>query len=102
MKIWRIKNGQQVRRDVETKPPPAPVASGATTAAPSAEPPPPDGCQQFKEICAADPFDLDKCRTDMKPLSYDQQVSWADCVNASSEKCQKAHTTCMVKAKAGK
>lgn len=103
MKNWLSKNGQVVRRDVETPPalPPAPAtaASAAKAEAPPA-PPPPDGCDQFKSICGADPFALDKCKADMKPLSYEQQVAWADCVNASTERCQKAHTICVAKARA--
>ena len=103
MKRWQVKNGQNVRRDVETKPPPAAPVAAATGAQPAptapSAPTGPDGCQQFKEICGSDPFDLDKCRADMKPLSYDQQVAWADCVNESSDRCQKAHATCMSKAK---
>lgn len=102
-KKWRTKNGQAVRKDVETAPPPATtaVAKAGSSAAPAEAPPAqgPDGCQQFKDICGADPFSLDKCRAELKPLAYGQQVAWADCVNASSERCQKAHDTCVVKAK---
>jgi hypothetical protein len=96
MKRWQTKNGQMVRRDVETasaEPPPG------TPAAPTPAAPPPDGCTQFKEICGADPFEVDKCRSELKPLSYGQQVAWAECVNSSTEPCQTAHDHCIVKAK---
>jgi hypothetical protein len=101
MKSWLVRNGQNVRRDVET-----PAHQPAPTAAPTPQeetaksaPPPPDGCEQFKGICGADPFAVDKCRTDMKALAFAQQVAWADCVNASTEACQKAHDSCVAKAK---
>lgn len=102
LKKWRGKNGQSVRRDVETAAAPAPPPTATPSAAPAAPPPPPDGCAQFKEICAADPFALDKCRADMKPLSLPQQQVWADCVNASPLACQKAHDACLPKAKKAK
>jgi len=109
LKSWQAKNGQTVRKDIET--PAAPIlAASAPAAAPAAsasapepaKPPPPDGCSQFKSICGSDPFALDKCKSDMKPLSYSQQLAWADCVNSSSDRCQKAHDTCMSKAKTAK
>src|SRR5262249_47736355 len=93
------------RRDVEayaaTPPtPPTPASTPTATSAPaSSAPATPDGCQQFKDICSADPFSVDKCRADLKPLSLSQQVAWADCVNDSSLSCQKAHDACVVKAK---
>src|SRR5262249_45066618 len=105
MKRWQAKNGQVVRKDVETRAP-APAAaasaSAASPATPVAAPPPPDGCQQFKDICGADPFNLEKCRQDMQPLSYAAQQAWADCVNESADRCQKAHTSCMAKIKSVK
>ena len=111
-KTWKTKNGQAVRKDIETPTtaPPAPIPTGGGTTAAAApaktnEPAPapaPDGCDQFKGICGADPFAVDKCRADMKPLSHTQQVAWADCVNSSTAACQKAHDSCMVKAKAAK
>ena len=99
MKNWQAKNGERVRQDVSTPaltPPPA-------TTGPAAAPPPqqgPDGCDQFKTICAADPFDLQKCKADLKVVSYPQQQVWADCINSSTDPCQKAHDGCMTKAKA--
>jgi hypothetical protein len=68
-KLWLLRNGEQLRKDVETAT--AAAASGGS-----------DGCEQFKQICGADPFDLARCRGDMQPLSYKQQVAWAECVNA--------------------
>jgi HEAT repeat protein len=103
-KSWLLKNGHTVRKDVETPAPaPPPVATATAAAAPPAPAPPAqDGCDQFKGICGADPFSLDKCKNEMKPLSYSQQQVWADCVNSSTATCQKAHDTCVVKAKSAK
>lgn len=101
MKRWQVKNGELVRKDIETAtPPPAPVASASASASATPAPPPLDGCGQFKEICGADPFEVDKCRKQLEPLSYAQKEAWAECVNASTEPCQKAHDHCVVKAKA--
>jgi hypothetical protein len=94
-KNWLAKNGTAVRRDVET----GPAAAAAPAAVASAPAPAPDACDQFKGICGADPFDVGRCKTDMKPLSYPQQGAWAECVNASTASCQKAHEACMTKAK---
>jgi hypothetical protein len=91
-KNWLAKNGTAVRRDVETAP-------GLAAPAAVASAPAPDACDQFKGICGADPFDVGRCKTDMKPLSYAQQGAWAECVNASTASCQKAHEACMTKAK---
>jgi hypothetical protein len=93
-KNWLTKNGTAVRKDVEAGPLPA-----AAVAAASAPAPAPDACDQFKGICGADPFDVGRCKTEMKPLSYGQQGAWAECVNASTASCQKAHEACIVKAK---
>ena len=92
-KNWLAKNGTAVRRDVETAPSAAPAAVASAPA------PAPDACDQFKGICGADPFDVARCKTDMKPLSYTQQGAWAECVNASTASCQKAHETCITRAK---
>lgn len=90
LKRWRAKNGEVVRGDVEAGAKPAEKGPAAA--------PPPDGCDQFKAICGADPFDVAKCKSAVGPLSYERKVVWADCINASSEPCQKAHETCLAKA----
>lgn len=95
LKRWRKKNGEAVRADVETAQKPA---TGAAPAAANA----PDGCDQFKAICADDPFDTAQCKAELGPLSYEQKVSWANCINVSPDPCQKAHNTCIAKAKTAK
>ena len=95
-KNWLAKNGTAVRQDVEAAPLPPPGPAPVASAAPA---PAPDACDQFKGICSADPFDVARCKAEMKPLSYAQQGVWAECVNASTAMCQKAHETCIVKAK---
>lgn len=104
-KKWAEKNGEVVRRDVETKTPPgaaplAPMNPGNTNAAaPPSSAPTSDGCQQFKDICDKDPFSVEKCRADLHPFTYAQTQAWADCVNDSKLPCQRAHEACVLKAK---
>ena len=98
MKNWLTKNGTTVRQDIPTFVP-APPLSTSTTAKPAeAAHPGASGCEQFAAICAADPFDLAKCKKELAPLSYTEVQIWADCVNASTESCQKAHSACVAKA----
>jgi len=101
MKNWLQKNGTMVRADIATAPPPAVSASASastSTSSPATTPHPGEsGCQQFSTACATDPFDAPKCKKDLAPLSYTEVQAWADCVNSSTEPCQKAHNTCMAK-----
>ncbi|HVY46726.1 MAG TPA: HEAT repeat domain-containing protein [Minicystis sp.] len=92
LKTWRTKNGQVVRRDVETQ---------TVAASPSASPVDRagDACAQFSQICGADPFAVDRCKADLAPLDKPKLEAWADCVNASSLSCQKAHDACVLKVK---
>ena len=99
-KRWETKNGHAVRRDVETVS--ASTPASATPSASAAAPPAPDGCTQFKDICATDPFNADACRTNLAPLAVAQQQVWADCVNDSKLACQPASDACMIKAKSAK
>src|SRR5262249_20063157 len=103
MKRWQAKNGQRVRQDVSTPgmmPAPPPTRPAPAASAPAAPPAKgPDGCDQFATICASDPFDTNKCKSDMKAISYPQQQVWADCINSSTDPCQKAHDGCVTKAK---
>ena len=98
MKTWRSRNGEMVRQDILTAPPPPPALAGQP--APAAAPQGPDGCEQFKSICGADPFAVEQCQADTKGLSYRQQVVWAECVNTSPDACQRAHQLCMASASA--
>lgn len=101
MKNWLQKNGTMVRQDVTTLPLPAVSASASVSTsspAPAAPHPGESGCQQFGTACAADPFDTGKCKKDLAPLSYTAVQAWADCVNSSTDPCQKAHTACVAKA----
>jgi HEAT repeats len=95
LKAWRAKNGQVVRRDVVTQA--APAAGAPPASADRAG----DACGQFKEICAADPFAVDKCKSDIGSFDKTRLETWADCVNGSSFGCQKAHDTCVLKIKSG-
>jgi HEAT repeat protein len=91
-KTWRQKNGQVVRREVVTQ---AAPAAGAPAAVDRAG----DACSQFKDICAADPFAVDRCKADIASFDKARLETWADCVNNSSFGCQKAHDTCVAKMK---
>ncbi len=99
LKTWRTKNGQVVRAEIVTQP----VSTSAS--APVADKRPADragdACGQFKQICAADPFAVDKCKGDLTSFDKTRLETWADCVNNSSFGCQKAHDTCVIKIKSG-
>jgi hypothetical protein len=99
MKNWLKKNGTMVRQDVTTLPVPAVSASASvSTSSPTPAPHPGEsGCQQFGTACAADPFDTAKCKKDLAPLSYTAVQAWADCVNSSTDPCQKAPDACVAR-----
>jgi hypothetical protein len=56
-----------------------------------------DGCDQFAQACASDPFDRDRCKRELGTWRPAALESWATCINGSADPCQKTYDDCVAK-----
>ncbi|MBI4703844.1 MAG: hypothetical protein HY744_22265 [Deltaproteobacteria bacterium] len=55
-----------------------------------------EACEDWAKACADDPFDVDKCATDLNPFSDSGLGELTDCINSAAEglSCQEAYDGC--------